>query len=119
MKRPIPLELRERELLKYHNKCLNSYIPRPYLSPITLFRGPAGNVWPYNDPVIGWKDIAKGELKTIIIDAHHLEFMEPRELGVQFAEELRRAQDNAHCAGPASNGFIKNESVGANKKACG
>jgi surfactin family lipopeptide synthetase C len=118
-KRPIPLELRERELLKYHNKCLISYMPHPYLGPITLFRGPAGNAWPYNDPELGWKDIAKGELKTIIIDAHHLEFMEPPELGVQFAEELRLMQDKVQCSGPEPNGFIKNESVGAKKSVCG
>ena len=119
MKRPIPLALRERHLMVNHNKAIDSYIPRPYQDSITLFRAPAGNDWPYNDPKLGWGDIARGALKTIIIDAHHLDFMEPPELGIHFAEELRLAQDNAEFSGLTSNGFLQNELVGASKNSCG
>jgi aspartate racemase len=91
--RPIPLELRDEYLFTNHNTILKSYVPQPYHGPITLFRGPAEDRWPYNDPELGWKNISKGGLKTIIIHAHHLEFMEPPELGIRFANELREAQD--------------------------
>jgi len=92
-KRPIPLELREEYLSRSHNTILKSYIPHPYLGPITLFRGPAGNRWPYNDPELGWKDIVRGRLKIIFIHAPHLDFMDPPELGIQLAKELKNAQD--------------------------
>ncbi len=93
MKQPIPLELRETYLGRSHYKALRCYLPHPYLGPITLFRGPAGDKWPYNDPELGWKDIARGELNIIIIPARHHEFVESAELGVQFAEKLKEAQD--------------------------
>lgn len=90
--RTIPLELRAEYLFTNHNTILKSYEPEPYHGPVTLFRGPAADRWPYNDPELGWRDVAKGGLKTIIIHAHHLEFMEPPELGRQLAEELLSAQ---------------------------
>jgi thioesterase domain-containing protein/acyl carrier protein len=92
MQRPIPLELRDEYLFRSHNAILKQYQPRPYLGPIILFRGPAGDRWPYNDPELGWKDLARGGLKIYIIDAHHLDFMEPPELGIQLAQELGAAQ---------------------------
>ena len=92
-KRPIPLELRETYLWRDHFKALTRYLPHQYLGPITLFRGPEENTEPYNDPELGWKDIARGELKIIIIPASHHEFVESAELGAQFAEKLKEAQD--------------------------
>ncbi|MEN6317166.1 MAG: amino acid adenylation domain-containing protein [Syntrophaceae bacterium] len=93
MKCPIPLELRETYLWQNHYKALRRYRPHPYLGTITLFRGPAGDSWPYNDPELGWKDIAKGELRIIVIPARHHEFVESAELGIQFTEKLKEAQD--------------------------
>ncbi len=93
MRRPIPLELRESYLWRSHYKALRRYQPRQYLGTITLFRGPEGESWPYNDPELGWKDIAKGELRIIVIPARHHEFVESAELGIQFTEKLRDAQD--------------------------
>ena len=86
-KRPIPLELRDEYLSRNHREILVRYRPLQYLGPITLFRGPAGEWWPYNNPELGWKEIARGGLKIITIDASHLEFMEPEELAIQFAGE--------------------------------
>jgi thioesterase domain-containing protein len=93
--RPIPLELRAEYLFISHNTILKQYVPQPYSGPVTLFRGPVGERWPYSDPQLGWKEIARGGLKIFIIDAHHLEFMEPVELGIQLAHELRTAQGQA------------------------
>jgi amino acid adenylation domain-containing protein len=110
--RPIPLELRGWNLLRNHNKALNSYIPYQYLGPITLFRGPAGDKWPYNDPELGWKDIARGGVRIITIPAPHLEFMDSPELGAQFAEELRAAQDKAQGgSGLKLDCFLQNETA--------
>ncbi|HET6364287.1 MAG TPA: amino acid adenylation domain-containing protein [Nitrospirota bacterium] len=92
-KRPIPLELREEYLFRSHNTILKRYIPHPYPGPITLFRGPAGNRWPHNDPELGWKNVARGGLKIITIPVSHHEFMDPPELGSQCAKELKAAQD--------------------------
>jgi amino acid adenylation domain-containing protein len=105
MRRPIPLELREWHVLINHNKGLNLYIPHPYLGPVVLFRGPAQNRWPYNDPELGWKGVIEGDLKIIIVDAPHLEFMEPPELGILLAKELKTAQDRAQVSGLATNRF--------------
>ncbi len=93
VKLPIPLELRETYLWQNHYKALRRYRPNPYRGAITLFRGPEGDSWPYNDPELGWKDIAKGELRIIVIPARHHEFVESAELGIQFKEKLREAQD--------------------------
>jgi len=114
-KRPVPLELREWYLLRGHNKAINSYMPQPYLGHLTLFRGPAGDEWPYNEPELGWKDIARGRLKIIINPASHLDFMDTPELGVQFANELRAAQDKAQRSGLIYNGLLQNEAVGVSK----
>ncbi len=92
-KRPVPLELRELDLFRKHNKAINSYEPHPYPGPVILFRGPVGTDWPYNDPELGWKDLARGSLKTVIIPAGHHEFVESVELGAQFAASLKEAQD--------------------------
>jgi hypothetical protein len=80
-------------LWQNHYKALRRYRPIPYRGAITLFRGPEGDSWPYNDPELGWKDIAKGELRIIVIPARHHEFVESSELGIQFKEKLREAQD--------------------------
>ncbi|MEN6350336.1 MAG: amino acid adenylation domain-containing protein [Syntrophomonas sp.] len=93
-KRPIPLELRDWDLYRKHNKAINSYVPQQYPGPVTLFRGPEGNDWPYNDPELGWKDLVKGGLRIIIVPARHHEFVESAELGAQFAENLQKAQDD-------------------------
>ena len=93
VKHPIPLELRDWDLFRNHNKAINNYVPQQYPGSMTLFRGPEGNEWPYNDPELGWKDLVKGELKVIIISAPHHEFVESAELGAQFAENLKEAQD--------------------------
>jgi hypothetical protein len=95
-KRPIPLELREDYLYRSHYKGLKRYLPHQYLGPITLFRGPEGKRWPYNDPELGWKDLARGGLRIIIIPARHHAFVESAELGAQFAEKLKEAQDEAN-----------------------
>lgn len=95
IQRPVPLELRETSLVRNHNKALVGYIPKPYPCPIILFRGPSGNEWPYSDPELGWKDIARGGLKIIIIPAGHNEFVESAELGAQFAENLKKAQEKS------------------------
>jgi len=92
-KRPVPLELRELDLFRNHNKAINSYEPHPYPGPVTLFRGPVGTDWPYNDPELGWKNLVRGTLKTVIIPAGHHEFVESAELGAQFAASLKEAQD--------------------------
>jgi hypothetical protein len=92
-KQPVPLELRELDLFRKHNKAINSYEPHPYPGPVILFRGPVGTDWPYNDPELGWKDFARGTLKTVIIPAGHHEFVESVELGAQFAASLKEAQD--------------------------
>lgn len=106
-KRPIPLELREVYLYRSHNKALKRYLPHQYLGPITLFRGPAGNEWPRNDPEFGWKDIARGGLTIITISARHHAFVESAELGAQFAAELKEAQDKVKESSLASNHFSK------------
>ena len=101
------MELREGYLYRCHYKCIDHYIPNHYLDPITLFRGPAGNMWPYNDPELGWKDIAMGGLKIIIIPASHLDFMDSQVLGVQFAQELRAAQEQGQSSILTFNSFLK------------
>ena len=94
MGRPIPNELRSPYMRRKHIKILERYIPHQYSGPITLFRAPAGNEWPHNDPSeLGWKAIAKGGLRIRIILATHDAFVESAELGVQLAKELKEAQD--------------------------
>jgi aspartate racemase len=114
-KRPIPLELREAYLWRGHFKALTRYLPHQYLGSITLFRGPEENTGSYNDPELGWKDIARGELKIIIIPASHHEFVESAELGAQFAENLKEAQDKAQGSSLTFNGLLQDEVVGVNK----
>ncbi|MEN6373144.1 MAG: amino acid adenylation domain-containing protein, partial [Smithella sp.] len=114
VKHPIPLELRDWDLYRNHNKAINNYVPHQYPGSITLFRGPEGNEWPYNDPELGWKDLVKGELKVIIIPAGHYEFVESAELGAQFAENLKEAQDNMKKQGPF-NDVIQEEAKNVNK----
>ena len=114
-KRPIPLEFREVYLYRSHNKALRCYLPNQYLGPITLFRGLPGTKWPYNDPELGWKDIARGGLKIIVIPARHHAFVESPELGARFAEELREAQDKVNKSGLAFNHFPQNEAAGLSK----
>jgi amino acid adenylation domain-containing protein len=111
-KRPIPLELREAYLYRSHYKALKRYLPHRYFGPIILFRGPAGNKWPHNDPELGWKDIARGGLTIIIIPARHHAFVESAELGAQFSENLKEAQDKVNKSGLAFNHFPQNESAG-------
>jgi len=114
-KRPIPLELRETYLWRSHYKALKRYLPHQYFDPITLFRGPAGTKWPYNEPELGWKDIARGGLRIIIIPAGHHEFVESAELGAQFAENLKEAQDEVNKSGLTFNHYPRNEAVGLSK----
>ena len=72
-------------------------------------------MWPYNDPELGWKDIARGGLKIIIIPARHHAFVESAELGAQFAEKLKEAQDKVNKSGLAFNHFPQNEAAGLHR----
>lgn len=113
--RSVPLELRDTYLYRSHHKGLKRYLPHRYFGPITLFRGPAGERWPYNDPELGWKDVAGGGLRIIIIPAGHYEFVESPQLGAQFAEKLKEAQDEINKSGFAFNHLPRNEAVGLSK----
>ena len=104
VKRPVPLLLRDKYLVSTHMEALDHYIPESYHSPITLFRLPEGNEWPYDDPKLGWQEIAKGGLRTIIIDSSNHNFMDSQEFGVHFAEELRAAQHKVQESGQIVNG---------------
>ena len=114
IKKPVPLELRELDLFRNHNKAINNYMPHQYTEDITLFRGPVGNEWPYNDPELGWKDIARGSIKVVIIPASHYEFVESAELGAQFAASLKEAQDKIK-EKLTFNDVIQQEKVNARK----
>jgi len=93
---PLPLVLRAWYLTRSHIRIMKRYIVHPYHnSSIALFRGPVTHEFPYNDPELGWKDIARGGLKIIIINALHREFLESPELHAQFARELRTAQNHS------------------------
>jgi len=116
IKKPVPLELRELDLFRNHNKAINNYMPHQYTGDIILFRGPVGNEWPYNDLELGWKNLVKGELRIIIIPARHYEFVESAELGTQFAASLKEAQDKIKKK-LTFNDVIQQEKVNARKTA--
>ena len=74
---PLPLLIKQIERENY--KAIWKYKPLPYTGELYLIRSNSAFGW-YSDPVMGWKGIIKGDIKTFRIEGGHSDFIEAPQL---------------------------------------
>ncbi len=67
MGRPLPERLREEYFLNLHAKAERAYDPAPYPGDLLIFYGEGL----YEDPELGWGELAQGEVQTFAVPGDH------------------------------------------------
>ncbi len=85
--RPLPESLREEYFLRLHGQAERAYEPKPFPAPIMTFYGEGL----YEDPALGWRDLADGGIVTHAVPGEHTNnrqvMMEPH---VEFVRDRLR-----------------------------
>ena len=80
---PLPLLIKQIERENY--KAIWKYKPLTYSGELYLIRSNSAFGW-YSDPVMGWKGIIKGDIKTFRIEGGHSDFIEAPQLSTVLAQ---------------------------------
>ena len=75
----IPLPLLINKIERENYKAIWKYKPNVYTGNLHLIRSNSTHGW-YSDPVMGWKGIIEGEIKTFRIEGGHSDFIEAPQL---------------------------------------
>jgi amino acid adenylation domain-containing protein len=86
----IPHDLRYFRIEKNNFKCIREHIISKYAGDIILFRSPIKSKGYYSDPLLGWRGVVLGEIKTIIFDVDHQSFVESNLVQDSFIKELSK-----------------------------